>query len=186
MKFEPLQRTLRDGKILIVREAVQNDAKALVELVTAYGNDADMIPLEKGEFVPTIKQEEEWIRSFSIPPNSLLMLAEIEGRIVGNIDITGSHRRKLFHTASLGISVRKEFQGQGIGKELLMAALSWCTNNEFLELIWLQVYEDNEIARKMYEAAGFEVSGKQAEFFHEKRGRVGNVLMTAYLKKGTV
>jgi ribosomal protein S18 acetylase RimI-like enzyme len=141
-----------------------------------------MIPLEPGEFIPTPVQELDWVQSFQ-NPNCLLLLAEHNGKLIGNIDLTGSSRRKMFHTAEVGMSVRKEWRGKGIGKELLKHAINWANGNTFLEVLWLQVYEDNTAARKLYESMGFEVSGKQANFFHEKRGRIANIIMTLQLKK---
>lgn len=183
-KFETISHRTPSDLNLLIREAVPSDADALIELVTHYGNNATMIPLEPGEFVPTRKDELGWISSFQ-QENSLLLLAEHKGQLIGNIDITGSSRRKMLHTAEMGMSVRKEFQGKGVGKELLKQAIVWAEKNRFLELLWLQVYEDNTVARKLYESIGFEISGKQKNFFHEKRGRIANVIMTLYLAKNS-
>jgi len=181
-KFDRIVLKTSSDFSFVIREANPSDADAMIELVTHYGNNADMIPLEPREFVPTRKDELAWISSFQ-QPNSLLLLAENKGQLIGNIDLTGNTRRKMFHTAEMGMSVRKEFQGKGVGKELLKHAIDWSNKNTFLELLWLQVYEDNAVARKMYESFGFEVCGKQGNFFHEKRGRIANIIMTLQLQK---
>ena len=69
-----------------------------------------------------------------------------------------------------GIAVRKDAQGQGVGKDLMLAGIEAMREKGF-EKIFLLVASDNIAAKKMYEQLGFKflqlhehlIAGKEAE-----------------------
>lgn len=85
-------------------------------------------------------------------------VAEDGGRIVGWIDIVPHARETLRHTGAIGMSLLSEYRGQGVGQQLLERALehAW---SKGLTRIELEVFSDNEPARRLYRKFGFEEEG---------------------------
>jgi len=62
--------------------------------------------------------------------------------------------------AGLGISIgRAEDRGKGYGTDMLRAVLDFGFGQLRLERIWLEVYDYNEGARRLYERVGFKLEG---------------------------
>ena len=96
----------------------------------------------------------------SYGPDVHSFVAVTDGQIVG---LAGLHvgSGKLRHTASLGMMVHDQFQGQGIGRKLLAALLDIADNYLGLVRIELDVYADNARAIGLYESMGFVLEGRK-------------------------
>ena len=94
----------------------------------------------------------------NVEPNVHALVAELDGRDTGNIAPIYGHSR-LAHSASLGMTVRVDFQGQGIGTELMAALVGLAENWLNPQRIELQVYTHNEPGIALYEKFGFEIEG---------------------------
>ena len=78
--------------------------------------------------------------------------------IVGACDIQRYQLKGFSHAGQLGMFVRQEWRGQGIGRRLLLAALA-AAKQAGLEKIELQVFADNLPAIVLYESCGFQHEG---------------------------
>lgn len=114
---------------------------------------------EPGEFQMSIAQEREWIQAMNENPNHFLRVAESRGNIVGMINLSNGHRRRIAHTAEFGMSVARPFRNQGIGRLLIQAMLDWAHENPQLEKISLKVHADNVRAIHLYQSLGFQQEG---------------------------
>jgi len=87
------------------------------------------------------------------------IFAFIENELIGVADLKlgfGAER----HVGLFGITVRKEFRGQGIGKELMKRVIAVAKENlPTLEIITLSVFADNKVARNLYQSFGFREFG---------------------------
>jgi putative acetyltransferase len=93
-------------------------------------------------------------------PDVHAFVALTVGQIVGMASLhVGSG--KLRHTASLGIMVHDQFQGQGIGRQLLASVLDIADNFLGLIRVDLEVFADNARAIRLYERLGFEHEGRK-------------------------
>ncbi|WML42782.1 GNAT family N-acetyltransferase [Neobacillus sp. PS3-40] len=144
--------------IYIIRSAIQKDAKALSEVRLQIDGETENLDREKGEafidefgFNQIIKEDTE---SF----NSLFLVAEINGRIVGFIRGAGNKLKRMSHRVEFGIGVLKEYWGYGIGKNLLKELIHWADSSG-IRKITLHVLETNDKAKKLYENHGFQVEG---------------------------
>lgn len=162
--------------------ALPSDAAALRDAILQNLRDSAYIPLTSGEFNPTIEEEEKWILQFAEQSNSLLLIAVYDDIVVGNIDITGHSRIRLRHTGVIGMSIRKDWRNCGLSSVLMKEAIEWAHNSKTLELLWLQVYSDNDAGLALYRKFGFEMNGGQARFFkHENQEYHDNITMTLQL-----
>ena len=81
-------------------------------------------------------------------------------RLVGAISCERDARLKVRHIGHLvGMMVRDELQGQGIGHALLEACIARARGAEGLEQLTLSVTSSNAGAVRLYRAAGFERYG---------------------------
>lgn len=93
--------------------------------------------------------------------NELVLAAVLDDKPVG---LAGLHpagpsvRRR--HAMSLGITVAKASQGQGVGQALMAALLDYADNWAQILRIELTVYHDNARAIRLYERHGFEHEGR--------------------------
>jgi putative acetyltransferase len=63
------------------------------------------------------------------------------------------------HVGSIGMAVRDDWQGKGVGTALMEAALDLADNWLNLTRIELRVYVDNSAAVALYKNFGFEIEG---------------------------
>jgi len=175
MEILPQLVVLNNGKSIIIRNCKSEDAAQLMHCVKTYINDSEYIPKESDEFNLTNEQEVQWIQTLNDKTNSLLLVAEHEGVIIGNIDLTGSGRRVMAHTAAIGMGMLREWRNTGVGTALMNAAISWAKSNEHLELLWLQVYLQNEAGIRLYRKMNFEEQGIIKNYFKHK-GKYFDVL----------
>ncbi len=83
----------------------------------------------------------------------------VEGtKVVGWCDVSRLMGESRAHIGVLGLGLLPEFRHQGLGRKLMEAAISdsW---SKGLTRIELNVREDNENAKALYEKLGFETEG---------------------------
>ena len=105
---------------------------------------------------------EMWRERLSEPPEGLYSLvACVEREVVGSLGLeTFPARWRMRHVGSIGMAVRDDWQGKGVGTALMEAALDLADNWLNLTRIELRVYADNAAAAiALYEKFGFEVEG---------------------------
>lgn len=182
MEFQRKKYTLKFGNQIIVRVAEGKEAQNLIDLKRAYIKNTSTLPLTLEEYPKDIEKEFNLIEEYRKSTNSILLIAEYDGELIGNIDITGSKRSKMFHTGMLGMGIKEKWRNQGLGKALIKYAIEWAKNNSEIEIIWLDVYASNELGCNLYKNAGFEVSGIIKDFFKEENGFIDKIQMYQRIK----
>jgi putative acetyltransferase len=109
---------------------------------------------------------EMWRKRLSEPPEGMFSLvACVEEEVIGEISLhTSPTRWRMRHVGSIGMAVRDDRQGQGIGTALMEAALDLADNWLNLTRVELTVYVDNAPAIALYEKFGFEIEGTHRRF----------------------
>lgn len=151
--------TLKNGRKLIVRQPVAADAEGLIALIQRVDTESRFLGREPGEFDFTPDRERELIEAMLTVERERWFVAEYEGEIVGQCSVAIRNRRYRFaHRAVLGIMVRADCWGLGIGGRLMREAIAWC-RGKGLEQLELEVVDGNERAIAMYESFGFVKTG---------------------------
>jgi len=178
MKINQTKHTTKLGNEIVIREAKLSDDKGLIDCIKSYLKSS-FIPLTPEEFNPTKEEHENWINKFLNGKNNLLLIAEYNGQIIGNIDLTIHHRKMLSHTGFVGMGIHEDWQNQGIGTLLLDRAIEWSDNQTEIELLWLQAFGNNEKGISIYKKKGFIEDGRQKDFIKKLEGEyIDNVIMT--------
>ena len=100
---------------------------------------------------------EAFIRSLCL--NDHLLVAEVDGTVVGCAGLQVSSKPRTCHSGGVGIMVHADYQKQGIGKALMAAVLDIADNWLMLKRVELSVFVENEAAIAMYRKLGFVVEG---------------------------
>jgi ribosomal protein S18 acetylase RimI-like enzyme len=153
---------------ITVREATPKDAAALLahlkELTAEPGIN---IPLGPDEVTTTLEQEKSLLSDIANSPNAIMLVAEADGAIVGELSLkTISPRRAVKHVATLGMSVKQAWRGKGVGRALLADAIAWAPSAG-IKRIELYVYARNAPAIALYEKSGFAIEGRRKAFIRE-------------------
>ena len=139
---------------VIVRHAEPDDYEAMHRIMSGPRAAAGTLQLP-------LQSAEAWRKRLAEPPEGLFMLvACAEGEVVGNLGLeTSPNRPRMRHAGSIGMAVRDDWQGKGVGTALMEAALDLADNWLNLMRIELRVYVDNSAAVALYKKFGFEIEG---------------------------
>jgi putative acetyltransferase len=142
-----------------VRHAEPEDYEAMHRIMSAPKAAAGTLQLP-------LQPAEAWRGRLAEPPEGLfLLVACVEGEVVGNLGLeTSPNRPRIRHVGSIGMAVRDDWQGKGVGTALMEAALDLADNWLNLTRIELRVYVDNSAAVALYKRFGFEIEGTHSRY----------------------
>ena len=160
--------TLKDGRELLLRNATQSDGEEVYKLFHLVHDESDYLLSYSDESTLDIAGEGEFLRRMEESPNEIMLLAFLDGRLVGTASVGSvGQKYKLRHRASFGISVVKEFWGLGIGTALTRSCIQCARLGGFVQLE-LEAVADNTRAINMYEKAGFREFGRNPKGFNSR------------------
>lgn len=144
---------------IIVRRAEPTDAEALRQVYTYPRVIWGTLQLP----FPSV---ELWRKRLAEPPEGMYALvACVEDQVVGNLGLhTSPNRPRRSHAAEIGMAVRDDWQGKGVGTALLQAAVDMADNWLNVARLELTVFVDNEPAIRLYKKFGFVVEGTLAKY----------------------
>lgn len=138
----------------IIRPVEIGDAPALAALRRMPGVFENTLGL------PSARQEQSERFLQELDPNQHQFAAVLpDGTLVGTCGLTVNANPRLRHSASIGLFVRTDWQGQGAGTALLNAVLDLADHWLMLVRVELEVFSDNEEAIRLYESLGFQKEG---------------------------
>lgn len=184
MRIEPREFTLPDGKILTVRSVEGKDAEAYIQFKHTTSDETHFMARYPEECAYDIERVREGLTACEASPvNFEIGVYDDRGEQVGDIGVTQVRPHlKYRHRAVMGISVRKEYWGCGLGSFLMQLAVEQAAANGF-EQLELGVFEDNVRAIHLYEKFGFAKYGVSPRAFKLKDGTYRDeILMVRMLK----
>jgi putative acetyltransferase len=138
---------------LTIRRAEPDDYAALYEMFASPKLYANTLQLP-------YPSREVWKQRLSESGDGCHNLVAVAGeRVVGMFSLHAFTRPRRQHAAAVGMSVREEWHGKGVGTALMRAGIDLADNWLNLTRLELEVYTDNEPAIRLYEAFGFEREG---------------------------
>ena len=157
---------------LRIRRAEADDCDALYEMFTA-------TTVYSGTLQLPYPSREYWRKRLSENTDNIYNLVGIiDGSIVGMVSVdTFPYRPRRRHAGAIGISVHEDWQGKGVGKELMRAIVDLADNWLNLTRLELEVYADNGAAIRLYERFGFEVEGRLRQHAFRDGQFVDSIMM---------
>lgn len=97
-------------------------------------------------------------------------------KVIGGAGLSVFANNRLRHSASIGIMVHSDYQGNGIGCKLMETLLDVSDNWLMLVRVELSVFIDNQKAIELYKKLGFEIEGTK-----RKAGTRGGQYIDEYI-----
>ena len=113
----------------------------------------------------------------AVDPNAHLLLACAGSEVVGQLGLYAGSNPRRRHVGDIGMGVRDDWQGRGVGTALLGAALDLADRWLQLHRIELQVYADNAAGIALYTRHGFVEEGRHRDFAYRDGAFVDAVSM---------
>jgi len=140
---------------VLIRKVKKSDAKALIEYLNVIGGESDFLTFGRDQFGRSIEQEEEYIENALKKDNGLFIIAEVNGKVVGNLNFSGGTRQRNAHVGEFGVSILKEYWENGIGEELIKYLINWSKDSGLIRKINLRARTDNTRGISLYKRLGF-------------------------------
>lgn len=150
---------LKNGSAITLHEAEPSDAKELITFVNTVGGESDYLTLGANEFALTEEHEADFLKTCQASDNNIYLVAVLADKIVGTLHFGAGSRARVRHSGELGMSVLKDYGGQGIGALLLESLVDWAKQTNIIKKINLRVRSDNEHAIRLYKRKGFVIEG---------------------------
>ncbi|MBO4419632.1 MAG: GNAT family N-acetyltransferase [Oscillospiraceae bacterium] len=176
---------LKNGKEALLRNGDFADGAAVFETFNASHAETDFLLSYPDENSYDPDQEAQFLRKKTESPNEIEIVALVDGRVAGTagIEAVGS-KYKLRHRAEFGISILKEYWGQGLGRALAKACIR-CAREAGYTQLELNVVAENQRAVALYQSLGFVEFGRNPRGFNSRTAGYQELIdMRLELEKG--
>ena len=167
MKIAARDVILKDGRKIVLRSASAADAENMLKHLKVSHSESYRNLNQAATYWDnvSVSDEEKILGSFESSPAQFMLVALDNERIVGGLGFWGYGAEFVKHTAGVGMSIQKEFNGQGLGTAMMNVMLEEAKQAKF-HRVELTVRTYNEAGIKLYEKVGFERIGllKDAAF----------------------
>ena len=150
---------LRDGRVLVIREAVPDDARVVLAYAEDVSRESNFLTFGPGEFELTEAAERDVLHKHQETDNQLYILGLVDDTLIATLSFAAGDRRRLRHSGEFGMSVRKRFWGLGVGSLMVDTLIDWAKGTDIIRKINLRVRTDNRRAIDLYVRKGFVTEG---------------------------
>jgi len=185
MIIDDVRFKLKDGREAVLRSPKEEDVESTLEYLVVSAGETDFIlryPEECGKYTP--EGEKKLFEQKNASTNEAMMMCVVDGRVVGNCEISFFRGMKTKHRASIGIALISEFWNQGIGTKMFEEMIRLAENREEVTQLELEFVEGNARARHLYEKMGFRIAGVHPNAIRLKDGTLlNNYIMIKEIKR---
>lgn len=169
MKFTPENFELKDGRICTIREIEVKDTEETLEYLKTVSGESDFLNSYPEEIRISTEEEAKIIKGFNESDDTLMLVVELDGRLIANGTITRFRRKKMHHRGNVALAVLKEFWNKRIGTKVLQCLEDYAKKLGLSQLE-LDYYSGNERGRLLYDKLGFIQVGETPNAFILKDG----------------
>lgn len=169
---------LKDGRKAMLRSPKEEDIDGTLEYLRISAGETDFIlryPQECAKYTP--ESEKKLFEKKNASPNEAMIMCIVDGRVVGNCEISFRTNLKTKHRASVAIALISEFWNQGIGTKMFEELIRLAEEREEVLQLELDFVEGNSRARALYEKMGFRITGVKPDALRLKDGTLLNEYM---------
>lgn len=138
---------------LIIRHAEPEDHLGIARIYTDTGAAAGTLQ------VPLTSAQVWKNRLAGAGPLDRILVAVADGEVVGNLGLHPQANARRAHVAHIGMAVRDDWHGKGVGTALMRNAIDLADNWLNLQRLELTVWTDNTVAQRLYLSQGFVQEG---------------------------
>jgi RimJ/RimL family protein N-acetyltransferase len=112
--------------------------------------------------------------SETIESNTGRLFVACDGeRVIGNLGV----HPVMSGVLGLGMSIVPEHRGQGVGTQLMAAAIAWARSQESVHKLELEVWPHNAAAQALYRKLGFVVEGRRRRHYRRRNGELWDAIV---------
>lgn len=146
---------------LLIREAEPKDAAELVAFLNRVSLETDFTSLDGDGILLTSEEMEIFLNKQASSDNQITLLAFLNDKIAGLVNITADQRKRVRHIGDLFIVIGKKYWNNGLGSFLLEEVVEWAQASGILRRLQLTVQTRNQVAVHLYQKHGFVIEGRQ-------------------------
>ncbi len=158
------QGKTKKGTTITVRYPVEEDVEKAMDYINTISKEETYITFQGQQL--TLEEEQKYMSQFfENIKNDLavkLFVFNDKEELIGVADIK-PQERVANHVGGFGLTIKKAYRGEGIGKLLMEQVLSEAKKLKNIKIIQLEVFGDNKIAFELYKKLGFVEFGKLPE-----------------------
>lgn len=178
MVIEDIWFELKDGRKALLRSPKEEDVQSTLDYLRVSSGETEFIlryPEECGKY--TAEGEKRLFEQKNKSPYEAMIMCIVDGKVVGNCEISFFRGMKTKHRASVAIALIREFWNQGIGTKMFQELIRLAENREGIMQMELEFVEGNSRARHLYEKMGFRITGIRPNGIRLKDGTLLNEYM---------
>ena len=177
MYFPEKEVKLKDGRIAVLRSAVIEDAAECLEYLRVTATETPFLLREPEENDMTLEMEEAFLRARLEDPNSLMLIARIDGEYAGNCGLVSfGNKLRVRHRCGMGIALYQKFCNNGLGRILIEHVVEVARELGY-EQMELEVVAGNDRAKHVYESLGFNPFGIRPHALKYKDGTYADEIL---------
>ena len=185
MVIDDVKLLLKDGREAVLRSPREEDVESTLEYLYVSAGETEYIlryPEECGKY--TAEGEKKLFEQKNASPNEAMLMCVVDGRVIGNCEISFYRGMKTKHRATVAIALISEFWNQGIGTKMFEEMIRLAEEREEVMQMELEFVEGNTRARHLYEKMGFRIAGVHPNAIRLKDGRLlNNYLMIREMER---
>jgi len=177
------QVILRDGRSVLVRAAHAGDGTGVVKLMRSVADERGYTLFEPEEM--DAKAEAIAARVGASDRDELRLIARCgdgDDDVIGDLSIGTKNFRRIAHVAKLGMEIRHDYRGVGLGDAMMRMALAWAKAHPRVARVELQVFADNVPAIALYRKHGFVQEGRRRYYMRMGDRYLDDLIMAAFVK----
>lgn len=168
----------KNGKIVVLRTLEYRDlgrAKEFCDYLNSIIAEKDFI-LFKKPVKPDFERKalKKWLDRMK-KEELLVIIAESDGKVIGVADVSRKFGA-MDHASVLGISIRKEYRGAGIGLEVMRECVKAAKRLK-TKMIQLHVFSTNKRAIALYKKFGFRTVAEIPRDVQRKGKLISGIIM---------
>ena len=166
---------------LLIREAEVEDAAALVSFLNRVSVETDFTSLDGDGILLTSEEMEIFLNKQASWDNQITLLAFLNDKIAGIVNITADQRKRVRHIGDFFIVIGKKYWNNGLGSLLLEEVVEWAQASGILRRLQLTVQTRNLAAVHLYQKHGFAIEGRQERGAYIEEGEFIDVYLMGRL-----
>ena len=125
--IEPKTVTLKNGKTACIRTRAAKDTERILDfLESVFSEDVFFLTtIEEIRADWSAEKSLERTRLFSEHKLKLLLVTEMDDRIVSMSEIDCGEKKRNQHVGKIGLSIRREYRGIGLGTAIMKTMIDW-------------------------------------------------------------
>lgn len=141
------------------REPKMSDVKSALKMINSLVEEKAYITVQEKQ---TIRTEGDYFKTLfkeKKKKQRVDLFIDIDGEVYGSATVSLIDNGARKHVGEVGILLRKEARGKGLGEKLLRKIMEKAVKELKVKIITLYVFTDNKIAINLYKKVGFKKIG---------------------------